>query len=168
MLKDFADGFAFVIGAMSALSDLFEDGVLQNGQALRINCHCGTLEAPRLQNHLNEVVLLVNGRHSIAVSVVANEIFFTDVTILALLAHDLNEIVHYGLCALFARCHSWMGRRVVLRDKGLEGNRWGTLRELLPSLFDYSEAVSAHISLFKYERIDSSASVSENHQVPQE
>ena len=114
MLEDFADGFAFVVGAMSSLSDLLEDGVLDLGQALSIDCHCSAFEAPRLQDHLNEVILFIDGRNSVAVSVVADESLLADVSILALFAHELNEIVHYSLSTLFARCHSWVSRCVVL------------------------------------------------------
>ena len=168
MLENFADGFAFIIGAMRALSDFLEDDVFDLGETLWVDCHCGAFEAPRLQDNLNKVVLLVDWRHCIAVSVVADESFLADVTILALLAHYLNEIVHYGFGALLARSHSRVGRCVVLRDEGLEGDCWGTLGELLPCLLNDGKAVRAHISLLTYERIESSASVSENYQMQTE
>ena len=115
MLKDLADGLALVVSAMRSLSYLLEDDILDLAKTLRIHSNSCALQAPYFQDSRNEVVLLIDGGHGVAVGIVVNEGCLSDFTrFIAALLHELNEVVHDNLGALLAGGYTRVLRSVVL------------------------------------------------------
>ena len=80
MLKDLADGLALVVSAMRPLSYLLEDDILDLGKTLSIHSDSCALQAPYFQDSRNEVVLLIDGGHGVAVGIEVNEGCLSDFT----------------------------------------------------------------------------------------
>ena len=149
MSEDLAHGLALIIGTVSSLTNFLENDVLDLCETASVHGHSGTLQAPNLKDASDEVVLLVDGGDGVAVSVEADESLFRDLTALALLLHELNEVVHNSLGALLARSDTGMGGCVVLANDLLEGDASGTTGNLLPCLLDDGEPIVAHVSLLE-------------------
>jgi len=122
MLEDLANGLALVIGSVSSLSDLLEDDVLDLSETGSVDSDSGALKTPNLKDRLDEVALLVDGGDSVAVSVEAAEGIFSDLTIFALLANELDEIVHDGLSSLLSGSDTRVLGSVVLANDLLQGS----------------------------------------------
>ncbi len=120
MLEDLSDGFAFIIGTVGSLSDLFKNDVLNLRQALIVYCNGCALETPALEDAGDEPVLFVNWSDSIAVGVVAAECLFGDLSTGASLLNELHEVVHDGLCLFLAGSHTRVGWCIVLGNDLLE------------------------------------------------
>jgi hypothetical protein len=71
--EDFTNSLAFIIGAVSSLSDFLEDDILDLGQALSVNSNGCAFEAPGLQDGCDEIVLFVDWGDGIAVSIEVDE-----------------------------------------------------------------------------------------------
>ena len=120
MLEDLSDGFAFIIGTVGSLSDLFKNDVLNLRQALIVYCNGCALKTPAFEDAGDEPVLFVNWSDSIAVGVVAAECLFGDLSTGASLLNELHEVVHDGLCFFLAGSYTGVVWCIVLGHDFLE------------------------------------------------
>lgn len=147
VLEDLLDGSAFVLGSVGALTDLLEDDVNALGTAGVRDGGLVRAESPGLDDHIDEVVLLLVGHDGVDISVVSNEVGHRDGTVSGSGSEELAEIVENGFGLLLAGGDSGVSGGVVFVDKGLESDGLSSAGLLLPGGFDDSKSLVRHAGL---------------------
>lgn len=73
VLEDLLNSPSLILGTVCALADLFKDNVLHLCEARGRNASLIRVNTPGLDEHINEVVLLLVGHHGVDLRVVAKE-----------------------------------------------------------------------------------------------
>jgi len=147
VLEDSTHGLSLVVGTVGALANFLENDVFELGKARSGHVGDVGVNAPSLEDHVDEVVLLLVGEDGVSVGVEAQEAFLADLTTLGVLAHQGDEVIEDGLGLLLAAGHTGVKRGVVLGDEGLEGNGGSSLGEEVEGVLDDSDAVVADLGL---------------------
>lgn len=138
MLKDLSNSFSLVICSMSSLSDLFENDVLKLSYPLGRDLSDIAADSPSLQNHINEVIILLGGKSCIDICIVFKETTLSDLTTLSSGTDQVLEVVIYSLLLFLSGEDSGVGLSTVLLAKLSErdSSRSG-LVEILPCMLYY-------------------------------
>lgn len=152
VLEDLLDGSAFVFGSVSALTDLLEDNVNAFGTAGVANGGLIRAEAPGLDDHVDEVVLLLVRHDGVDISVVSAEVFARDGTVGGSGSEELAEVVENGFGLLLAGSDSGVSGGVIFVDHGLKGAGLGTGGDLLPGGLNDSKSLVRHAGLQTQEK----------------
>jgi len=147
VLEDLPDSSALILSSVSALADLLEDDVnafLTSGVA-----HSSLIssESPGLDDHVDEVSLLLMRHDSVDISVVAAEVIDRDGAVSSSGSKKLAEVVENGFSLLLAGGDSGVSGGIVLADKGLEAAGLGSTSDMLPGSLDDSKSFVGHVGL---------------------
>ena len=147
VLEDLLDGSAFVFGSVSALTDLLEDDINAfRAAGVRDGSLVG-VESPGLDDHIDEVVLLLVRHDGVDISVVGTEVLDADGTVSGSGSEELTEIVENGFGLLLAGSDSGVSGGVVFVDKGLEVAGFGSGGNFFPGGFDDSKSLVRNAGL---------------------
>jgi len=147
VLENLLDGSALVFGSVGALADLLEDDVNALGSAGVADGGLVGAEAPGLDDHVHEVVLLLVGHDSVDISVVGAEVIAGDGTVGGSGSEARAEIVENGFGLLLAGSDSGVSGGVVLGNEGLEAAGLSSTGNLSPGGLDDSESLVSHVGL---------------------
>lgn len=148
MLEDAVGSLTFIIGAVSALTNLLKNDVFELGNAARVNISDASGKTPGLDNGVAEVGLALGGEDHGSAGVVLDESLLGDHAVFSGEgSHAGNEIVVDVFGELFTSNNAGVALGLVSGLEVGKGEAGGSSGEEVPGALDDGEAAIAHVRL---------------------